>query len=59
MEKLPFEIIQKGIPMPFESKDGKKFMGIIKEVDRSGKLHVILENDSVKAFDIKEVSLLY
>ena len=58
-QKYHSKLYKKGIPMPFENKDGKKFMGIIKEVDKTGKLHVILENDSVKIFDIKEVSLLY
>lgn len=58
-EKYHSKLYKKGIPMPFESKDGKKFMGIIQGVDQAGKLNVILENDTVKTFDIKEVSLLY
>lgn len=58
-KKYHSKLYKKGIPMPFEGKDGKKFMGIIKGVDQAGKLNVILENDIVKSFDIKEVSLLY
>lgn len=58
-EKYHSNLYKRGIPMPFENKDGSKFMGIIRGVDKSGKLEIILENDAVKIFDLKEVSLLY
>jgi len=58
-EKYHSNLYKKGIPMPFENKNGTKFMGIIRGVDKSGKLEITLEDDTVKAFDIKEVSLLY
>ncbi len=52
-------LYKKDIPMPFEDKDGKKFMGIIKEVDKDGKLRVELEDNSIKGYDIKEIKMLY
>lgn len=52
-------LFKKGIPMPFEANDGSHFMGIIQGVTPNGKLEVLLENDTVKTFDIKEVKLLY
>jgi len=58
-EKYHLNLYKRGIPMPFERIDGAKFMGIIHGVNKSGKLEVILENDSVQSFDIKEVKLLY
>jgi len=58
-EKYHANLYKKGIPMPFETKDGHQFMGIIQGVNTTGKLEVILENEEVKTFDIKEVKLLY
>ena len=42
----------------FES-DGQQFMGIIKGVSQSGKLHIQLEDDSVTVFDNQEVKFLF
>ena len=55
-EKL---LYKKGIPMPFETSDGNRFMGIIKSVNRLGQLEVVLEDDSVATFEIKQIQLLY
>lgn len=55
-EKL---LYKKGIPMPFETSDGKRFMGIIKGVNRLGELEVVLEDDAVATFEIKQIQLLY
>lgn len=52
------KLYKKNVPMPFE-KDGHRFMGIIKEVSRNGKLQVLLEDDSIAEYGIKEVQLLY
>lgn len=52
-------LYKKEIPMPFENLQGNKFMGIIKGVDKSGKLQVMLEDDSVKPYEIKEIKMLY
>ena len=48
-----------GIPMPFEKPDGIRFMAIIEEVNVYGKLVLKLEDDSVKAFELKEIAMLY
>jgi BirA family biotin operon repressor/biotin-[acetyl-CoA-carboxylase] ligase len=47
------------IPMPFANKQGEKFMGIIKNVNQKGFLEVLLEDDSIKLFDLKEIQMLY
>jgi BirA family biotin operon repressor/biotin-[acetyl-CoA-carboxylase] ligase len=45
--------------MPFEDADKNRFMGIIQLVTKDGKLQVVLEDDSVKTFGIKEIQMLY
>jgi len=52
-------LFKKGVPMPFEDNNGTRFMGIILGVSALGKLKVQLENDTVREFAIKEVSLLF
>lgn len=52
-------LFKKGIPVVLENQKGVKFMGIIQEVNRNGKLEVLLEDDSIQAYGIKEVSLIY
>lgn len=42
----------------FESQ-GRKFMGIIKEVSKSGKLNIQLEDDSITAFENQQVRFLF
>lgn len=46
-------------PSTFEDNSGKRFMGLIKGVDDTGKLIILLEDDTSKAYDIKEIKLLY
>lgn len=48
-----------GVPMAFENKKGEKFMGIIQHVSPEGLLNVLLEDDSIVAFGIKEIKMLY
>ena len=52
-------LFKKGIPMPFEGQNKQNFMGIIQGVSSIGKLEILLEDDSVSEFDIKEVQMLY
>nr|WP_315169835.1 biotin--[acetyl-CoA-carboxylase] ligase [uncultured Flavobacterium sp.] len=52
-------LFKKGVPMPFADENGEHFMGIIQGVSPLGKLQVLLEDDSVKEFDIKEIQMLY
>ncbi len=41
------------------SKEHQTFLGIIKGINSQGKLTVLLENDSLQEFDLKEIKLLY
>ncbi len=52
-------LFKKGIPMPFKNNAGEKFMGIIKGVSPLGRLQLLLEDDSVSEFEIKEIQMLY
>ncbi|AWM14511.1 biotin--[acetyl-CoA-carboxylase] ligase [Flavobacterium sediminis] len=52
-------LFRKGVPTVFESAESGKFMGIIQEVNREGKLCIQLEDDSVRTFDVKEVKMYY
>ncbi len=52
-------LFKKGVPMPFRNLNNENFMGIIQGVSPIGKLQVLLEDDSVAEFDIKEVKMLY
>ena len=45
--------------MPFKNTENQNFMGIIQGVSAIGKLQVLLENDSISEFDIKEIQMLY
>jgi len=51
-------LYKKDVPMPFE-RGGKHFMGIIKGVNINGSLEVLLEDDTVAKYGIKEVQMLY
>jgi BirA family biotin operon repressor/biotin-[acetyl-CoA-carboxylase] ligase len=52
-------LYKKGVPMAFSAQNGTNFMGIIQGVSDIGKLQIMLEDDSVVAFDIKEIQMLY
>ena len=52
-------LFKKGIPMPFLDEKQHVFMGIIQGVSSIGKLEILLEDDSVSEFDIKEIQMLY
>lgn len=52
-------LFKKGIPMPFQDANGQNFMGIIQGVSSIGKLQILLENDTIAEFDLKEIQLLY
>jgi BirA family biotin operon repressor/biotin-[acetyl-CoA-carboxylase] ligase len=52
-------LFKKGVPMPFKNLQNKNFMGIIQGVSPIGKLQVLLEDDSVSEFEIKEIQMLY
>ena len=52
-------LFKKGVPMPFTINSNKPFMGIIKGVSFNGKLILLLEDDSVVEFGLKEIQMLY
>ena len=52
-------LFKKGTPTAFEDRNGKKFMGIIQGVTKTGKLAVLLEDDSTEEYGIKEIRLLF
>lgn len=58
-EKYHQFLYKKDIPSAFENKKGIQFMGIIKQVIANGQLEVILEDDSLQLFNIKELKMLY
>jgi BirA family biotin operon repressor/biotin-[acetyl-CoA-carboxylase] ligase len=48
-----------GVPMPFKDNSGKNFMGIIQGVATYGKLRVLLEDNSISEYAVKEIQMLY
>lgn len=58
-EKYHSCLYKRGIPMPFENLKGNKFMAIISSVDQAGKLQLVLEDDSIESYEIKEIKMLY
>lgn len=56
-------LFRQGIPMPFKKlstqDSGQNFMGIIQGVSPVGKIQILLEDDSVSEFEIKEIQMLY
>ncbi|MEZ7498781.1 biotin--[acetyl-CoA-carboxylase] ligase [Flavobacterium sp. Arc3] len=57
--KYTERLFKKGVPMPFKDNYDKKFMGIIQGVSAIGKLQVLLEDDSICEYGIKEIQILY
>ena len=52
-------LFKKGIPMPFKDNSNQTFMGIIQGVTISGNLQVLLEDDSIAEYSLKEIQMLY
>lgn len=52
-------LFKKDVPMTFENTNGNRFMGIIQQVNQNGQLEVLLEDDKVQYFDVKEVKMLF
>jgi BirA family biotin operon repressor/biotin-[acetyl-CoA-carboxylase] ligase len=46
-------------PLAFQDNEGNRFMGIIRKVKKDGRLEVLLENDSIANFEVKEIKMLY
>lgn len=52
-------LFKKGVPMPFESANGQRFMGIVQGVSKIGQLELLLEDDTVATYSIKDIQMLY
>lgn len=58
-EEYTNELFKKGIPTAFADENEANFMGIIQGVSAVGKLQILLEDDSVCEYSLKEVQMLY
>ena len=52
-------LFKKGLPMPFEDQQKRRFMGIITQVMKDGRLEILLEDDTRQLFGIREITMLY
>jgi BirA family transcriptional regulator, biotin operon repressor / biotin---[acetyl-CoA-carboxylase] ligase len=52
-------LFRKNKPSTFRNAEGELFSGFIKGVTKYGKLQVLVEDEVVKKFDLKEIELLY
>ncbi|WP_026705156.1 biotin--[acetyl-CoA-carboxylase] ligase [Flavobacterium soli] len=52
-------LFKRGLPMAFENQQKQRFMGIIQGVSKTGQLELLLEDDSIKTYGIKEIQMLY
>jgi BirA family biotin operon repressor/biotin-[acetyl-CoA-carboxylase] ligase len=52
-------LFKMNVPMPFEDVNQNRFMGIIQGVTDDGKLRLLLEDDSVKRYGVKEIQMLF
>ncbi|MCR9227749.1 MAG: biotin--[acetyl-CoA-carboxylase] ligase [Flavobacteriaceae bacterium] len=52
-------LFRKDKPSTFTNNEGEMFMGFIRKVSPTGKLVIELEDQILKEFDLKEVTLLY
>ncbi|MCG1035602.1 biotin--[acetyl-CoA-carboxylase] ligase [Polaribacter sargassicola] len=51
-------LYKKNIPTMFKNSKDKVFMGMISGVSKDGNLQILLEDDTIKEFGIKEISFL-
>ncbi|MBC8753602.1 biotin--[acetyl-CoA-carboxylase] ligase [Kordia sp. YSTF-M3] len=52
-------LFRKDKPSTFRNTNGELFMGFIQGIAEDGKLNVLLEDEIVVAFDLKEIKLMY
>jgi BirA family biotin operon repressor/biotin-[acetyl-CoA-carboxylase] ligase len=53
------QLFRKNKPSTFKDQKENLFSGYIQGVSKEGNLRVLLEDDIVKEFDLKEIQLLY
>ena len=52
-------LFRKNKPSTFRNAEGLMFTGIIKNISEAGSLQVLLEDDIIKEFELKEIALLF
>jgi len=52
-------LFRKDKPSTFKDAEGFMFLGFIKSVTQSGNLQILLEDEVLKEFDLKQIQLLY
>jgi len=52
-------LFRKDKPSTFMDAKGASFVGIIQNITSSGKLKILLEDEIIQSFDLKEIQLLY
>lgn len=57
-ESYEQQLFRKGIPTAFQNQQNIKFMGSIQGVNSDGLLEVLLEDDSIHTFGLKELKML-
>jgi len=58
-EEYTNELFKIAVPAAFTDENEVNFMGIIKGVSSMGKLQILLEDDSICEYNLKEVQMLY
>ena len=58
-ERYETILFRKDKPSTFKNQDDEMFMGFIKGVSDAGKLKILMEDNILKEFNLKEVKLLY
>lgn len=58
-EEYESYLFRKNKPSTFKNAEGCMFSGIIKSVSDTGMLQVVLEDNLIKEFDLKTITLLY
>ncbi|WP_047545380.1 biotin--[acetyl-CoA-carboxylase] ligase [Psychroserpens sp. Hel_I_66] len=53
------ELFRKDKPSTFEDIEGHLFTGYIKGISNTGHLKILVEDEKIKAFDLKQIRLLY
>jgi BirA family biotin operon repressor/biotin-[acetyl-CoA-carboxylase] ligase len=52
-------LFRKDKPSTFQNNEGQLFSGVIKGISNSGNLQVMIKNEAIREFDLKNLSLLY
>ncbi|WP_026753537.1 biotin--[acetyl-CoA-carboxylase] ligase [Sediminibacter sp. Hel_I_10] len=59
MQDYESHLFRKNKPSTFENIKGERFSGFINGISSTGKLKVLLEDEIIKEFDLKQIKLLY